>query len=169
MFGTRSRRMAAGVRAADEDTVSTGPALRAKAVGLLARREHSRAELKQKLLRSGGDAPEIDALLDALEEERLLSDLRFAEGMARTRSVRYGSQRVMGELRQKGVDGAAAGELIADLRASDMERAQALWARKFGVAPDGAAERARQMRFLQARGFPVDVIRRVVPRAGSEA
>ncbi len=130
----------------------------------MARREHSRAELRQKLLRLGGGDALVDTLLDALESERLLSDQRYAEGVARVRGARFGSQRVANELRQKGVGAEVAG-LVADLKAGDLDLAQSVWARKFGAAPKDAGDRARQMRFLQARGFPGDVIRKVVPKA----
>ena len=110
---------------------------------------------------------QLQALLDALEAEQLLSDQRFAAGVARVRGARFGSQRVANELRQKGVGAEVAG-LVADLKAGDLDLAHAVWARKFGAAPLDAAERARQMRFLQTRGFPGDVIRKVVPKAGTE-
>jgi regulatory protein len=139
--------------------------MRAKSLALLARREHSRAEMRRKLARAGGDADTIEIVLDALEREKLLSDQRFAEGVARVRGARYGSRRVADDLRRTGV-GPEAGALIDSLKASDSERALAIWTRKFGVAPADASARAKQMRFLLARGFPTDVIYRVVPRAG---
>lgn len=170
MFGTRRFPQAAGRRrgvsgkAEAEAPEATLASLRARAVGWMARREHSRVELRQKLLRLGGGDALVDALLDALESERLLSDQRYAEGVARVRGARFGSQRVANELRQKGVGAEVAG-LVADLKAGDLDLAQSVWARKFGAAPKDAGERARQMRFLQARGFPGDVIRKVVPKA----
>jgi regulatory protein len=141
-------------------------ALRARAVGWLARREHSRMELQTKLRRFGGGEAAIAEVIEHLVREKLLSDERFAASVARARSNRYGSQRIAGELRRKGVGGEVEG-LIDDLKASDTERARAVWERKFGAPPAHPAEAARQMRFLQARGFPVDVIRRVVPACRS--
>jgi regulatory protein len=136
--------------------------IRRRAVAHLARREHSRTELAARLEHSGADRATVRSVLDALAGAGLLSDQRFAESLLRARQPRYGSARVAGELRARGVDPAAAG-LLDQLRAGDAESAAAIWRRKFGVAPDGPVERARQMRFLQARGFPLDVIRRVVP------
>ncbi len=165
MFG--SRRFARATGGGDAETVTASPeSLRARAIGWLARRDHSRSELRQKLARLCASTADIEALLDALEAERLLSDQRYAAGVARVRGARFGSQRVANELRQKGV-GAEVAALVADLKAGDLDLALAVWARKFGVAPVDAAERARQMRFLQARGFPGDVIRKVVPKAGA--
>ena len=137
--------------------------VRAKAITLLARREHSRLELRRKLARARGDEDVIDTVLDALEAEKLLSDQRFAESLARVRGARFGSRRVADDLRRTGV-GVEAVALVDSLKASDDERARAVWERKFGAAPADAAARAKQMRFLLARGFPTDVIYRVVPR-----
>jgi len=139
--------------------------LRLKGIALLARREHSRAEMQQKLARHSGDAALIGQVLDQLQAEKLLSDQRFAEGVARVRGARYGSQRVAQDLRARGISGELAAGLVQNLKASEAERAQAAWQRRFGDAPANAAERAKQMRFLQARGFAFEVIRRVVPRA----
>jgi regulatory protein len=149
----------------------TGPApppdagaLRAKAIALLARRDHGRAELERKLARHGGEATAIAAVLDRLQAENLLSERRFAEGVVRVRGARYGSARVAQDLRARGVSGELAASLIGDLKAGETERARALWQKKFGSAPGDARERARQMRFLQARGFAPEVIYKVVPR-----
>ena len=166
MFGARRFARATGGDAGHD--AATPQVLRARAIGWLARRDHSRVELRQKLARLSAASADIEALLDALEAERLLSDQRYAAGVARVRGARFGSQRVANELRQKGVGAEVAG-LVADLRAGDLELARSVWERKFGVAPANAAERARQMRFLQARGFPGDVIRKVVPKAGVES
>jgi len=143
--------------------------LRARAIALLARRDHSRAELERKLARHSPDAGRIAQVLDQLQTEKLLSDQRFAEGVVRVRSARYGSLRVAQDLRARGVTGEMASSLVTSLKASEAERAREIWQRKFGSPPQDGAERARQMRFLQARGFAPDVIRRVVPRAQAGA
>jgi regulatory protein len=164
-FGGRAR----GAGPSDAAEASEAPpvaVLRARAIGWLARREHSRMELQAKLRRLGGGEAAVAEVIEHLEREKLLSDERFAASVARVRSSRYGSQRIAVELRRKGV-GAEVEGLIDDLKASDTERARAIWARKFGVPPTDPADAARQMRFLQARGFPTDVIRRVVPACGA--
>ena len=143
--------------------------LRAKAIGWLARREHSSAELAAKLGRLTPEDTLVEAVLADLRSHDLLSDTRFVESFVRSRSARYGSARVAGDLRAKGVPFEQARDLIDSLKAVDLARAQALWERKFGVAAADSAARAKQMRFLQARGFPSEVIRRVVPRAVAEA
>lgn len=142
------------------------PSLRERALALLARREHSRAELARKLS-AHGEADEIAALLDALEQERLLSDDRFAESLRNTRQGRYGSLRLRQELRDKGVAAGRIAEEVERARAADLEAARAVWDKKFGTPPTDARDRARQMRFLLGRGFPMEVAVRVV--GGREA
>ena len=143
--------------------------LRLKAIAMLARREHSRAELRGKLRRFSSDAAAIDEVLEALQAGDYLSDERTAASISRVRGARYGSLRVANDLRSKGIGGELATATLAALKSTEAERAQALWEQKFGAPPTDANERARQMRFLQARGFASDLIRKTVPplqRAG---
>lgn len=139
--------------------------LRDRAIALLARREHSRAELARKLSLHG-EADEIAALLDALEQEGLLSNARYAESLAHSREGRHGSVRLKAELREKGVPDAVIADVLNQARACDLTAAREVWLRKFGEPPSDAKERARQQRFLLGRGFPSEVVRRVV--AGDE-
>jgi regulatory protein len=154
--------------------------LKARAVQWLAQREHSRLELRRKLLRAarqrdeagadargaGAEAPdrsaEVDALLDWLVVNKHLSEARFVESRVHARSARFGALRIVQELAQHGsaLDAATAEQL----KASELGRARTIWQRKFGAAPPaaGPAERAKQMRFLAGRGFSAEVIRRVV-------
>ncbi|MDR3395898.1 MAG: recombination regulator RecX [Parasulfuritortus sp.] len=135
--------------------------LRERALNLLARREHSRVELARKLS-PHGEADEIAALLDRLEQENMLSNARYAEGLAHTRAGRHGSLRLKSDLREKGVPESVIADVLADARESDLAAARAVWNKKFGQPPVDAAERGKQMRFLAGRGFPLDVVRRVV-------
>ncbi len=135
--------------------------LRERALNLLARREHSRVELARKLA-PHGEADEIAALLDQLEQENLLSNVRYAAGLAHVRAGRHGSLRLKSDLRDKGVPEAVIVEVLADAREGDLAAARAVWAKKFGLLPADAAERGKQMRFLAGRGFPLDIVRRVV-------
>lgn len=144
------------------------PTILQRAVAALARREYSRAELARKLARyqaEGDDPAAIDAVLYQLEAKGMLSDERFAGALARTRGERFGAARVRQELRQRGV----APELIRQstdaLKQTEFERAREVWRRKFGTLPRDEAERAKQVRFLTARGFSVDVVLRVIKDA----
>jgi regulatory protein len=168
------------------------PSLKAKAVAYLAQREHSRIELRRKLLAwiarrarvaaasplaadasaplpADASAPlpgeaEVDALLDALAHQGLLSAERFVETRVHARAARFGNLRIRHELSQHGLE--LDPEQARTLAESEFSRARAVWTRRYGSPPQDAAERARQMRFLAARGFSADVVRRVV---GGEA
>ena len=137
------------------------PQLRLLALQLLTRREHSRAELQTKLAPRAACVQDVDAVLDALQAERLLSDSRYASQRVSARAARYGNARLRVDLRQHGVgdDEIAAALPVAGDEAA---RCQAVWAKKFGTLPESAEDRARQMRFLQYRGFSGDAIRRVM-------
>ena len=140
------------------------PDLRVRALQCLARRDYCRAELRERLAAEAESAEQLDALLDSLQNERLLSDTRYAALRVAVRASRYGNARLRQELRQKGVgdeDIAAALPQGGDER----ERCRAVWARKFGAPPMSAQERARQMRFLQYRGFSGEAIRQVISGA----
>jgi regulatory protein len=136
--------------------------LKARAVKLLAQREHTRAELARKLAPLGS-AEEIEQVLAALEDTGLQSDARYAEAYLRTHAARFGANRLRQTLRQKGVGAELADTQLAGAGLADeMERARAIWTRKFGAAPADAREWARQARFLQSRGFSGDVVRRLL-------
>jgi regulatory protein len=153
--------------------------LKARALQWLAQREHSRVELRRKLLRAAREqarageaaadddpAADIEALLDWLAAERHLSETRFVESRVHARQARFGQRRIAQELKQHGA--ALDADAAQRLRATEFERARAIWARKFGTSPAAdAGARAKQMRFLAGRGFDADVIRRVV-RGGAD-
>ncbi|WP_180682908.1 recombination regulator RecX [Tepidicella baoligensis] len=139
--------------------------LKGRALRLLAQREHSRQELERKLRSHAAGPQELEALLDALEAEGWLSDERFAEALGRQRAARYGLRRVRADLRAKGVDETLIRATLASLEGSEADRARQAWTRKFGQPPRSAAERARQIRHLLAKGFAPDLVARVVPRA----
>ncbi|MDR2625224.1 MAG: recombination regulator RecX [Zoogloeaceae bacterium] len=136
-------------------------ALRAKALVLLARREHSRATLRKRLLPLAESAGALEALLDDLSAHQQLSDARYAHSRVRARGRRYGDSRLAQELRQ---DGLAEEAITAALAEGEEERlrCQGVWERKFAALPGTVEERARQQRFLRNRGFSAPVIRQVL-------
>lgn len=136
--------------------------LLARALGYLARREHSRAELRRKLAPHAESSDRLERLLDDLEAKKLLSDRRFTEVMARSRAERFGAARVRQELKAHGISDPLVREAVGDLARTELQRAREVWRKKFDAPPADAAERARQMRFLAQRGFNAEVIRRVV-------
>ena len=196
--------------------------LKARAIGLLAQREHSRAELRRKLLNierrlaaragirsaalaqaaadEGRDQPSgdaraddasdaehesglaedfgtdprdvaaaaaatIDALLDTLATEGYLDDTRFVESRLHARAGRFGTQRILRELAQHGLKLDPAQH--DDLRTTEAARAREVWLKRFGPEPaTEPAEQARQARFLLARGFSAEVVRRLLRSEG---
>jgi len=136
--------------------------LRQQAIKLLARREHTRAELARKLV-GHGTQEEIDAVLADMEASQLQSDDRTAENYLRSNASRLGASRLRHTLKTRGV----APEMIEEQMAQadlpeEIERARAAWSRKFSAAPANPKEWARQARFLQSRGFAGDIIRRLL-------
>lgn len=111
-------------------------------------------------------ASEITALLDDLEAAGHLSDERVLESRIQVRSARFGNLRIERELQHLGVEPSP--EARSTLRSTELERARGVWERKFGCAPTSPAERARQMRFLAARGFTADTIRAVLRHQGDD-
>jgi regulatory protein len=134
------------------------PSLEARALKLLSRREHSRAELSKKLANYGADSLELERLLDSLESRGWLSDARFAEALVNTRRPRFGASRIAFELKQKGVAAELVDAHSVKLRESELEAARSVWRKKFRVLPRTAADKAKQVRFLQSRGFASEVI-----------
>jgi len=138
--------------------------VRATAMNLLARREHSTQELRDKLLTRGFEDDVIVPALQTLSREGLLSDERFTESFIHSRMERgSGPVKIRAELRQRGV----ADEIISDwLDERDrmwLERAETVRCKKFGSAlPVDYKEKARQARFLQYRGFSAEQTRQVL-------
>ncbi|SHN01376.1 RecX family transcriptional regulator [Rhizobacter sp. OV335] len=160
--------------------------LRGRGVQLLSQREHSRQELRRKLLQhlrklhseaeSGLPEPieptepidadqQVDDVLTWLQDKGYFSEQRFVESRVHVREGRYGNLRIRQELAQHGV--ALDADTTARLKDSELARAHEVWLRKFGAPAAEAAGRAKQMRFLSSRGFSPEVIRRVV-KGGAE-
>ena len=134
---------------------------RARALALLARREHSRFELAGKLSRRGYPAEAVAACLDALEESGLLSDARYAESYVRSRVEKgYGPLRIRQELRERGVAASLAEAALADYKHRWPALAQRQYRRKFGATrPADYRDWARRARYLGGRGFSAEHMR----------
>ena len=140
------------------------PSLKARALRLLARREHSRSELEAKLAPHVQEGEDLAALLDDLQAKDFINEERVAESVLHRRAPRLGAQRVLQELRRKGLEEELVRAAAAQLKSTELQRAHAVWQQRFGSTPAPATpqERARQMRFLAARGFAADVVRQVL-------
>ena len=136
--------------------------LRQRALKLLARREHSRSELARKLAPHAEDPSEIEQILEDLEKRGWLSESRLTEQVIHARRARFGARRIEHELRSRGVSEEAVAAAVPELKKGELEAARAVWRKKFGRLPTGQAERARQARFLQARGFDMEVVLKVI-------
>jgi regulatory protein len=136
--------------------------LKGRALGYLSRREYSRAELSRKLVPFVEEADSLEELLNALESEGWLSDTRFAESLIHRRASRLGTNRIVGELKRHAVGKTLIEETTAQLRETELARAQAVWSKKYGQLPETQAERARQARFLAARGFSGATISKIL-------
>lgn len=143
--------------------------VRERALGYLTRREHSRAELARKLAVYCEDRDEIDALLDDFARRGWLSEARFAEMVVQARQGRFGSRRIVHELREKGVSEEAIAAALPQVQENELETARAVWTKKFGALPADAKDKARQIRFLASRGFGQETIYKVMRgNAGDE-
>jgi regulatory protein len=124
----------------------------------LARREHSREELRRKLAPKAAEGEDLEAILDDLARRGWLSDARFAEHTARAKARRFGPIKLAHYLRSRGVDDEA---IAAGIRAAGDDCAaqlETVWKSRFRDAPADERDRARQVRFLQGRGFALEDI-----------
>jgi len=123
---------------------------------LLARREHSRAELARKLAPRAESPEALDVLLADLEKRKQLSNERFAAERARVLSRKFGAARIRQDLKARGIDRETIDGISSD---GELERARGILERKYRDPAATREERAKRMRFLQGRGFSSEVIR----------
>ena len=144
--------------------LDTPVAVRRTAMDLLARREHGRVELTRKLRQRGACPDMIDAALDRLTEEGLLSESRYLESFINYRARSgYGPLRIREELGQRGLARGDIEEALRECGFNWQEQLEDTWRRKFsGQLPADAKERARQGRFLSYRGYPLEMIGRLL-------
>ena len=139
--------------------------LKGRALRLLSGREQSRAELERKLGSHEEEPGQLAAVLDELEAKDFISQTRVVESVINRRQAKLGASRIKGELQRKGLDADKVAEAMDSLKATELERAREVWRKKFDSKTDAGsspADKAKQMRFLAARGFGADAIRRVV-------
>ncbi len=149
------------------NAVATGfcLSLKGRALRLLTGREHSRAELERKLAVHEEEPGQLAKVLDELQAKDFISESRVVESVLNRRANRFGAARIRHELQGKGLQPEAVSAAVQSLKGSEAERAHGVWKKKFGAPATDAAERGKQMRFLAARGFSSDAIRRVVSSA----
>ena len=140
----------------------SAPSLKGRALRLLSQREHSRAELERKLKKYEEEPGTLAQALDELAAKDFISEARVVQSVLHQRASRMGAARVRQELLHKGIAPEAVAEAVAGLQGSEFERALEVWKRRFGELPQDATERARQVRFLMARGFAGAVVAKVL-------
>ena len=145
-----------------------GLSLKGRALRCLAQREHSRAELARKLAAHAESPEQLAGVLDELQAKDVISEARVVESVINRRAAKFGAARIRYELQGKGLAPEAVAEAVSTLKASEVERAREVWRKKFGEPAADAAARGKQMRFLAARGFGSDAIRRVVLQADQD-
>ena len=140
--------------------------LKARALRYLSIREYSPKELARKLIPYADSQEEVHALLDWLQVCGFLSESRFVEAYIRRRASHYGNIRILRELEEHGVSDSTLEEAKAEMQETEFDRARSVWKKKFGIKPSDIKEKAKQIRFLQQRGFASGVIRRVLNHDG---
>lgn len=138
------------------------PSLKGRALKLLSQREHSRAELQRKLAQHEEEPGQLARALDELQARGFIDEDRAVASVLHRRAARLGTGRVKQELQAKGLDAERVAAAVAGLKATEVERAREVWRKKFDALPADAAQRAKQARFLAARGFSGEVISRVL-------
>jgi len=136
--------------------------LKGRALRLLSSREHSRAELERKLAPHEEAPGQLGRILDELQAKGFINEQRVVESVLYRRSARLGAARIRQELQGKGLDPEMVARAVEGLRSTELQRAREVWRKKFEELPADARERGKQARFLAARGFGGEVIRRVL-------
>jgi regulatory protein len=149
-----------------KDAPDTPAELRARALRLLARREHSRRELARKLSLHAETLDALELLLGDLEKRKQLSDERFASERARVLSRKYGAARIRQDLKAKGVPE----ELVSRFSSfsDELQKARAILERKYRTPAATREEKAKRMRFLQSRGFSSEIIFALLSARGAD-
>ena len=142
--------------------------LKSKAIGLLARREYSRSELEHKLTARGAERGQVRPLLDELIAEGYLSDARYARALAAQKQGGYSRRRIAEALKSKGVERIDIDAALEAVEVDDGAALRALWQRRFGRMPMDERDKARQVRFLQSRGFSLSAILKLLREAATD-
>ena len=142
--------------------------LKGRALRLLSGREHSRAELERKLAPHEEEPGQLARVLDELQAKDFINEQRVVDSVVHRRSAKLGAMRIRQELQSKGLDQEKVQAALGQLKSTELARAREVWARKFDALPADAAERGKQARFLAARGFDGEVVRRVLGRSPGE-
>ena len=152
-----------------QSSKGTSPiSLKGRALRLLSGREYSRVELERKLKPFEEVPGELAEALDALQAKGFIDEQRVVDSVLYRRSAKLGTARIRQELQSKGLDPGMVLDAVASLQSTELARAREVWRKKFGTPPLDAAARGKQQRFLLARGFSGDTVRKVVAGGDGE-
>ncbi|MFT6756953.1 MAG: regulatory protein [Chitinophagales bacterium] len=149
---------------ASEEEAKNRASLSLSAMNMLAMREHSRFELEQKLSKKSEDEKLIIEVLNKLESDTLLSDQRFAQMFIRSKANNgFGPHKIDQELQAKGVGRELIADTLVELNIDWFEKATQLYLKRITqVTGIDIKEKHKQSRYLQNRGFSVEIVRAVV-------
>ncbi len=136
--------------------------LKSKALYFLSRREYAYQELFTKLKKYSESESEIRQVLDNLRESGYLSEQRFIQSFINSRSKKHGLLKIKYQLSQKTTDSDLVTQIINDTEFDEVALARELFRKKFGVVAADRTELAKQIRFLQNRGFSYFIIKQVI-------
>ena len=142
--------------------------LKGRALRLLSGREYSRAELERKLKTHAETPGALAQALDDLQAKDFINEARVVESVLHRRAPKLGTQRIRQELQAKGLQPEAVAQAVAQLRTTEVDRARAVWRKKFDAPAADASERGKQMRFLASRGFGGDAIRKAMGKSEND-
>lgn len=142
--------------------------LKGRALRLLSTREHSMAELERKLAPHEQEPGQLRRILDELHAKGFIDERRVVDSVLHRRAPRLGAARIRQELQAKGLPPELVADAVSALQSTELQRAREVWQRRFNEVAAEPRERARQARFMAARGFTGEVIRRVLANGNDE-
>ena len=128
------------------------PSLRTRALRYLARREHSRLELERKLASHAKSPEELDSVLDALERSGFLSAVRVVEQVVHVRKSKFGSRRIVHELREKGIPENLIAAALPNMMETEQDRALEVWRKGLRPCPPTQRSSAGRLAFSWGEG-----------------
>ena len=140
--------------------------LRNRALYYLAKREYSFQELVNKTLNYaeelGLNKKDCEFIISKLREQNLQSDQRFCESYINSKKNKFGAQKIVFELTQKGVSEDLVATFIGELVNNEYDLALQVWNKKYSHVTQDINEKAKQIRFLQSRGFSFETIKKII-------
>ncbi len=142
--------------------------LKSKVLYYLAKRDYSYKELLQKLQKYSQNIKEITNLLDECVQKGWLCEERYITNYIQSKSKKYSLLKIRNELQQKTNNTQLIEEILAKSQIDEYQIAISIWQKKFGVIPTDTKDVAKQVRFLQSRGFSFVTIKKILNNIDAE-